>query len=563
MLKYCIVKLVDNVAKIIAFFICAHFFFQKPFSFTLRQVQLAKHTPSQIIQLAYCCALLEQRPVAIDGKPTTRFKKVAHFLEEAVKVVPLESIFQAIACSEKRVAERCLETMMQRTPRLYPSVMMLNAVESACERAQSIDIQALLLDMQHVTSSQQQTHTKLRPKSRISYSDAAKNVPHSSSAQTVVLPPVFLNQWQQIPTIFSLPAIQYLATSMRNLQQELWHQSQKVLDVVGKFNIDHVYPAQPDDKHNCILKSPIQTLKDARKKLTEYIKIAKDETELFQGTSAKLSNDQMLQVLKEIFHDDVAICVALLGAFMEHQIQIPLLNSPEDTVKALSSKAALGVWALFSLNRNDLQRLLESSEDNALTVEIKEYIEGVFSAHPETSNDRMYAGKLQFLLSSTEETVSCSSQYISYSLEHQLCENPKLKYLKTLQLNKLIKQWDKIFANDVLALVATSHRPLVARWLKWAILIHDLREVLAQYTCVGVTGLVNSGKSQLVKKLFKVEVSTSSFTLQCYVLQCICVRILHVQLLQSLIVPYNFIECASWHFCKQAYHSSIPVQSGG
>ena len=523
-------------------------------------MQLAKHTPSEIIQLAYCCALLEQRPAATDGKSTARFKKVTHFLEEAVKVVPLESIFQAIAFSEKHIAERCLETMMQRMPRLYPSVMMLNAVESACGRAQSIDIQAFLLDMQHFTSSQQQTHTKLRPKS---YSDAAKNVSHNSSAQNVVLPQVYLNQWQHIPTIFSLPAIQYLAKSMSNLQRELWHQSQKVLDVVGKVNIDHVYPAQPDDKHKCILKSPIQTLKDARKKLTEYSEIAKDEAELSQGTSAKLSNDQMLQVLKEIFDHDVTICVALLGAFMEHQIQIPLLNSPEDTVKALSSKAALGVWALFSLNRNDLQRLLESSEDNALTVEIKEYIEGVFSAHPQTSNDRMYAGKLQFLLSGMVETVSCSSQYISYSLENQLCENPKLKYLKTLQLNKLIKQWDKIFANDALALVAVSHRPLVARWLKWAILIHDLREVLAQYTCIGVTGLVNSGKSQLVKKLFKVEVSTSSFTLQCYVLQYICVRILHVQLLQSLIVPYNFIVCASWHFCKQAYHSSIPVQSGG
>jgi len=69
-----------------------------------------------------------------------------------------------------------------------------------------------------------------------------------------------------------------------------------------------------------------------------------------------------------------------------------------------------------------------------------------------------------------------------------------------------VKQWDEIFKGDALSLVAKSHRSLVARWIKWAVLVHDLRESLAKYTCVGVTGLVNSGKSYLVSKLFGIEV---------------------------------------------------------
>ena len=73
-------------------------------------------------------------------------------------------------------------------------------------------------------------------------------------------------------------------------------------------------------------------------------------------------------------------------------------------------------------------------------------------------------------------------------------------------VKELVKRWDEIFRWDALSLVAKSHRSLVARWLKWAVLIHDLRESLAKYTCVGVTGLINSGKSCLVSKLFGLQV---------------------------------------------------------
>ena len=108
------------------------------------------------------------------------------------------------------------------------------------------------------------------------------------------------------------------------------------------------------------------------------------------------------------------------------------------------------------------------------------------------------------MLLGMKETISCSTQYISYSLEHQLCSN--LKFDKSISVKKLVEDWEKTFKGDALSLVAKTHRPLIARWLKWAVLVHDLREALASYTCVGVIGLINSGKSKLVNTLFKVQV---------------------------------------------------------
>ena len=69
-------------------------------------------------------------------------------------------------------------------------------------------------------------------------------------------------------------------------------------------------------------------------------------------------------------------------------------------------------------------------------------------------------------------------------------------------------QWGKLFEDNILSLVALSHRPLIARWLKWALMVHNLREELARYMAVGVVGLVNSGKSRLVNTLFGIKVSS-------------------------------------------------------
>ena len=121
-----------------------------------------------------------------------------------------------------------------------------------------------------------------------------------------------------------------------------------------------------------------------------------------------------------------------------------------------------------------------------------------------------YAAKLQFIVQGIRKTVTCNTQYISYSLERQLSELCEERMIDALfPLDKLVGQWGVLLKENILSLVAISHRPLIARWLKWALMVHNLREELAKYTAVGVVVLVNSGKSRLVNTLFGIKVSAS------------------------------------------------------
>ena len=336
------------------------------------------------------------------------------------------------------------------------------------------------------------------------------------AAQIMAVPfpfPVFVDpQLHPSRVQFPLHIVKFLAVCLHRLMEQTeTHQCfefGKDLHVVTRANICEVYSVSPrkSGKSTAHFRSPLQVLSDGLKKIATYTDIVEGD---HASPGATLPNEQMLKLLDEIFKEDVAVCASLLGAFMEQQIRIPLIHTAKTTAEALSSNTApvaVGVWALFSQNCDTLKAKLESNNQSKLIVEIREYIKGISQQLPD-NEDRMYAGKLQFLLQGIQQIVTASNQYISYSLEHQLCRN--LKFEKSISLGNLIDRWDAIFENDALSLIGESHRPLVARWLKWTILVHDLRETLAQYTSIGVTGLVNSGKSLLVRKLFKIEVSAS------------------------------------------------------
>ena len=278
-------------------------------------------------------------------------------------------------------------------------------------------------------------------------------------------------------------------------------------------NIGEIYPVQYSDRPKPCktpLKSLPQILHDARQKLTHLSFAHKDRKGLGDISSP---NCEMLALVNGIIENDLEPCVSMLGGFMEQQIRIPLVNNPKDTVEAFAAaetSGAVGVWALFALGRTDIESILcKRGAQQRFVVQIAEFIQGVLNkAKKPKYLSTSYEGKLQFLLQGLTNTVSCSSHYISYSLERELvrlCRNfditPKSK------VKELTSQWDSKFNKTALALVPSSHRPLVARWIIWALNIYQLREGLAKYITIGIIGLVNSGKSTLVKKLFKKEVS--------------------------------------------------------
>ena len=205
---------------------------------------------------------------------------------------------------------------------------------------------------------------------------------------------------------------------------------------------------------------------------------------------------------------------------MEEQIRVPLMKTSFDTARAIeiaTSTAALGVWALFSLSFGDVKAIISSIPSRSFVVEVTEYIKGIFKQDTSTA-DENYAGKLQFIIQgmSDHKTVSCNSHYVSYSLERRLIELcAKLKIDESTPLESLVHNWDHIFKDNVMSFVVPSHPSLIARWLKWALMIHHLREELARYTAIGVVGLVNSGKPLLVSTLFDIKVFATTCML-CY-----------------------------------------------
>ena len=468
------------------------------------------------------------------GRLTTskRYRQVAQFLEEVVKVVPLESIFFAIAyCDDNNVALECSKALHKSQLKIPPSEMMVTGSQRAAFRIHT-GVQPEILDQYATTALAQlvqslgppplKAHSS-HPSPKPTYSDITRcpattqSAPEASSQ--VWLPP-------EIPVRFSIELPELCSHGFPEMAAYLDHLSQDILsqavkkgnslDVMCRSSIERIYPANTHKKHTMhgILQSPIEVLKNARERLAFFVDEIQQNSETEATTDTQITNEEMLDLVQHICENNLKICAALLGSFMEQQIRIPLLKSPMDTAKVLASKSArvaVGVWALFNMGHLDLQEMFSSTGNNSLIVEITDYIAGILDPNlkqPESKrtkqSDSKYAGKLQFMLQGIKKTVSCSTQYISYALERQLCNNPKLN--TSFQVKTLIEKWDEIFQSDALSLVAKPHRALIARWLKWAVLVHDLREALASYTCVGVIGLINSGKSQLVNTLFKVEV---------------------------------------------------------
>jgi len=474
-------------------------------------------------------------------------------LEQVVAIVPVESILYSIATSERETALQCCDALRSRQIEIPPSETMLKGLHLASIRKLSADywnprgvnpdivqydedVCVKAIAFRKAIRPTNKVIKSARKEAQKSYrkhiSKSSKPVEKAHSVSTIseaverrhffrhngIL--VNTDLLIQTATQDNLPQTRYLAQMLLNACVSIVDDKQ--LDAICGENLQRVYPMTTSSEDGSIhsLKSPLQILCEGRKKLSwlaqHAIDASRTEAESMANTDesntslSSLYNTKMLKVVNDIRANELIVCTSLLGAFMEDQIRVPLMKSSIDTARVLNlvvSAAAVGVWALFSLGLGDIETLLSSIPSRSLFVEVAKYIRGIFKE--ETVNaDETYAGKLQFMVQGLNKTVSCNSHYISYSLERQLIELcKKLNISRSTPLDTLIKDWDSIFKDDVLSLVVPSYRSLIARWLKWALMVHHLREELAKYTSIGVIGLVNSGKSLLVSSLFSIQVT--------------------------------------------------------
>ena len=408
-----------------------------------------------------------------------------------VHVVPLESIIYAIQYGSHDTALLCSKALMSSQLALPPSLLMAKGLGGALRRV-SLGIPP------HITTKIIRNAKKCVSRSILGTSSELKLVSDDKlqyviyprlpgQFSTCTSPPIAMGTESLIGitiTPVDEEAGEYLHKMNETMGVQFEQQNlQGTAKVVCGLNIDLMYPiTTPAQHHIDVLKSPVDILSAGRKELASLARVVQEELEAHPTPVDQLHqrrqyNKQMLKTMNRIRREDLATCTSLLGGFMEQQeIDIPLVKSRKDQSEAVqvSAEATIGVWALFSLKYSDIQPILTQCRGDQLLVKITDYVKAAVSTQAGT-DDNQYAAKLQFLVQGMTKTVTCNSQYISYSLEHQLTELcEELKIDATIPLDTLLVKWGKLFKEKTLSLVARSHRPLMARWLKWALMVYNL-----------------------------------------------------------------------------------------
>ena len=459
---------------------------------------------------------------------------IRRFLEDVVQVVPLESIAYAIAYGKPdAIAIQCAEALMSTQLNPPLSLLMKGGLEKAWQRIESGVSPEVVAVMSNKADKQ---FPGMHPWYRITKDSKQLTVTMFNEERAATS--AISVDWEKLKEVYGeVPAQDVVphevAEYIQKLAKELHDQKRAAekhgnpVNIICGLSVQQLYPITTDpNKRLSTLKSPLDILRAGKRKLDSLAREAQEIAPAKRHLSSDSQhpkergmlsrcNALMLKNVNEIRQGDLAICTSLLGGFMEQQeIDIPLVKSRSDRSEALSlsARASVGVWALSSLDYSAIQPILAQCHGKQLLVKIDKYVKAIFSAKAMASeaDNNQYAAKLQFIVQGMMKTVTCNTQYISYSLERQLselCEDRKID--AHFPLDKLVGQWGVLFRENILSLVAISHRPLIARWLKWALMVHNLREELANYTAVGVVGLVNSGKSRLVNTLFGIKVSAS------------------------------------------------------
>ena len=481
-----------------------------------RQRQLAVLTPSKLIELAYLSALLEQYPFHKSQPISTKVETIKTFLEKVVQVVPLESITYAMSYSRYKVAKFCAESLVESKINLPVSLLLYKGLCDAHVHLSAGTVSAI--------NTLDRVHEEIYDKYPLLKNEVSHyNIIQGPTGKIVRLITPMGTVINEAIKPVEVPDDEFIQSkyldeiiSMEKLQAQNMQKYANIL--ICETSIEHLYhiSSHSESQQQSLFKSPLDILREGKSTLT---RLAKELIDAKEKKTSKTCNVMMLKEVNQIREFDLAICTALLGGFMEHKkVEIPLVKSRLDQslIFAVKGPASVGVWALSSLKYEDIHPILSRCRGEQLLVSIERYIKSISTQEVE-SKDEQYAAKLQFIVQGLTKTVTYNSQYVSYSLERQLVEICKERSIDSeTSLDKIIKKWSGFFKENILSLVARTHRPLVARWLKWALMVHSLREKLAEYTAVGVVGLVNSGKSRLVSSLFKIPVSSAIIHVHMY-----------------------------------------------
>ena len=335
--------------------------------------------PSQVIELAYLSALLEQQTECGSSQLSNKLEIFRRFLEDVVQVVPFESIAYAITNGNSHTAMQCLRALITMDATKIPkTAMMYNGLKEADYHAEHGVPLELFFSME-LKAAEMATQSVFSYDGRLS----EKIYTHSGKFVYERYPLVPCTGCKPVKVQTDMknfkPFSKEIVKDVKHLRKTLFpnpistiiHLGESMeVAIVSKANIEDLYPIYSSDHEGSAgLKSPLSILISGHKRLTE----------LSMKLSGSNSNQEMLKIVNTIRHDELDTCTSLLGGFM-HQglVHIGLSHKyPQKDIISLHATASVGVWALFSLDHQHIKPILSKCQGEQLLIKLFDHVKGI------------------------------------------------------------------------------------------------------------------------------------------------------------------------------------------
>ena len=424
------------------------------------------------------------------------FKFFEKYLRDIASVVPYESIWCTVAhCSDKQVVGRCMQVIKQLNAE-FPFSLMMYA--SLFVRAFKIQHQEQLQESIGSEFIDEQPFEVCayfmwsKAKCAIKKGIPPKATVDSFSREIFMDPYMFRSQDLSNEDFLDLRKMVQDSLEKINSLLEVEAVSNKSAADLYNMNYCNAGPSSTSEQ-NFSLASPIEALNNGREKLHQN----------FYESAPKEPISEVINMIKSIRKTHLDFCIRVLCGFVCPHVQVPFTETNQMTF-----------WKRLCYRIAPYSDVFK--DDSDFWVSFLKRCKSAIAKKSQITK-RAYKGKLDFLVSNMIDSVSgaedhtavTSTEYSMYMLEKKVekfCSERRIG--REVSIDQMVHEWQNIFKDcRNMMKIASSHRSLVSRWIKWSLMIHELRLTLENHITIAITGLVNSGKTQLIRSLFGLDVS--------------------------------------------------------
>lgn len=466
--------------------------------------------PARLLELAFMMALLEKSPNRFNSSPpavhtgelSPFFNYFKLFLHEIISVVPYESILCTVAhCHSKRTAELCTRMIKKLHVEFHFSLTMYASlfVTAFKDQLQNMSTEASMTKYLEEQPFEECAYF-MWLKAKYMKGASSKAAVDSFSEEIFTDPYIFGSQEIICEDVLHLRKIVQLSLEQVNTLSEVNAVSSKsATDLYKWSSVDTSSKSKLEVKS---LKSPISVLVEGREVLHKNNSMPSFHLpkEMF---SKSRSYEETMEVLSDARGGQFDLCIGVLCGFMYQHVRVPFTEvNPMTFWKSLRHHIA--PYSDVFKNNSDFWMSILKRCQRAITKGSQVV-------------ERTYDAKLKFLVTNIDpetkaHTTPTSSEYSMYTLEQmlkKLCSERGI--VKETPIDRIVNAWKTRFESSPMVDVASTHRALIGQWIKWSLMIHELRLTLEEHITIAIPGLVNSGKTQLIRSLFGLDVSFKIF----------------------------------------------------